>query len=59
MGRPYLGAGELRRLVAAENIVKGYQARAAVENWAEWAKDNPALSALLSEAMKLAVNDGE
>ncbi len=59
MGRPYLGAGELRRLVAAENIVKGYQARAAAENWAKWAEDNPGISALLSEAMKLAVNDGE
>ncbi len=58
LGRP-LGAGEVRRLVTAENIVKAYQGRAAAENWATWANENPVLSALLFEVEKGVMEDGE
>jgi len=54
MGRDYLGAGELRRMVTAENIVEAYHARLATNDWAEWAKANKSMSRLLNEAAKLA-----
>lgn len=54
MGRRQLGAGEIRRMLIAENIVTAYNARAKNENWAEWTERNKGLSRLLNESMKLA-----
>jgi hypothetical protein len=47
-----LGAGELRRMVATENVVNAYKARKASSNWAEWAAANPGASRLLNAAMR-------
>ena len=54
------GAGELRRMIAAENVVNAYNARKASENWAEWASAYPAANRLLIKAMQAAeeVEDG-
>ena len=54
MGRAHLGAGEMMRMITAENIVMAYQARADSENWAEWAAKNKKASRLLNAAAKLA-----
>lgn len=48
MGRPYLGAGEIRRMTAAENVIQAYQSRAQAENWASWAVGNPEQAELLA-----------
>ena len=53
-GRRQFYAGELRRMVIAENIQTAYQSRARAKNWAAWVKDNPALADLLDEARQLA-----
>ena len=53
-GRDVLGYGEMTRMRHAEFIVKSYNAREASENWAEFAKQNPAASHALSEAERLA-----
>lgn len=45
-----LYAREIYRMRVAENIVKAYQSRAESQNWAVWAKEHPALAALLQEA---------
>ena len=57
MGRA-LGAGEIRRMTVAENIVKWYRERQASSNWASWATDNPDSSQVLLEAQKLAIEFG-
>lgn len=57
MGRT-LGAGEIRRMVAADNVLRAYRSRAHAENWAKWAAENPALNRILNEAIRLA-DDGE
>lgn len=47
-------AGELKRLFAADNVYRAYQAREAAsqteDGWAGWAEKNPLLSRLLSRA---------
>lgn len=53
MGRT-LGAGEIRRMIAADNVVKAYRSRAASDNWAQWAQKNPEMSRLLNAVIKLA-----
>lgn len=53
MGRPNLGAGEARRILAAEYIVHLYQEKMQSENWAAWANDNPDGDKLLNIAMLL------
>ena len=55
--RDYIGAGEIMAINMAENIVAAYQGRAAAKSWAEWAQDNPELSALLAR-IELEVGDG-
>ena len=55
MGRP-LGIGEIRRMVAAENVIRAYANRKAAEDWAKWAEDHPDQAALLNYAMKAAQN---
>lgn len=47
-----LGAGELRRMLACENIVRAYQERQKHPNWAEWARDNPDESRILNQLAK-------
>ena len=46
------GAGELKSMVLAENVVSAYESRAKAENWAAWANKNPELSKLLIMAVK-------
>lgn len=53
-----LGAGEMRRMILCENIVKAHQGRKASGNWAEWSLAYPEANRLLTAAMK-AAQDGE
>jgi hypothetical protein len=46
------GAGELKSMIIAENIVNAYNSRANAGNWAEWAGENPDLNAWLIMAVK-------
>ena len=56
MGRPVLGAVEIRRMVAARNVETAYQSRTGYqdkdgkENWAEWARLHPGASRILNLA---------
>jgi len=52
MGRKTLSAGEMRRMIHAENIQRAYYARSK-GNAAEWVKDNPEMNKLLFEAQKI------
>ena len=56
-GRP-IGAGEIRRMNVSESIIRAYRERERAENWAEWARDNRTMAALLAQAAK-AADDGE
>jgi hypothetical protein len=58
-GRP-IGVGEMRRMMAADAIVRAHMGRAKhKEGWAAWAAANPEQNALLNAAMMLAgVGDG-
>ena len=53
LGRDELSAGEIIRMIAAENIYKAKQANIHSENWAEWAKDNPRLAESLAQVEKI------
>lgn len=57
MGCRTLGAGIIRRMNAADNIVRAYRSRASSENWAEWAEKNQQLSHLLNDAMIIAEDE--
>lgn len=54
LNRGYIGAGEGRRIMIVERIVRAVQGRDAYrdsdgrENWAEWATANPAEAELLA-----------
>ena len=54
-----LGAGEIRRMNVAENIVRAYQSRKQSDNWATWAEVNPELNRILEDAMLAEREDGE
>jgi hypothetical protein len=56
-GRLVLGAGELRRMTAAENIVRWYRERARAENWAAWAAEHTWESRILNDIMKSIEDD--
>ena len=56
-GRPYLGAGEIRRMRCAENIIRVYRERSQADNWAEWAGKNRGAASLLAAATKAAQDD--
>jgi hypothetical protein len=58
MGRNYLGAGEIRRMIYTENIIRFYNSKTKAENWAEWAAKFPGPDAILNEAMILAERHG-
>lgn len=49
MGRPILSAGEIYRMIFAENVVFAYRDRKASKNWAAWAESNPSNDALLKK----------
>jgi hypothetical protein len=51
------GAGELRRMIAAERVVSAFWARAHAESWAEWAMENPQAAELLNIAAKAGQNE--
>jgi hypothetical protein len=55
--------GEMRRMIAAQNVVNAYHAKTGAENWAQWCKDNPEASEMLNramlEAVRLGLVDGE
>jgi hypothetical protein len=53
-GRRILYFGEIRRMIAAENIVTAYLSRRASQNWGKWAQDNPALEKIILDAEVLA-----
>lgn len=52
MGRKQLYAGEMRRMIHAENIVNAYRQRNQMEA-AEFVKENPDMSRMLLEAQKM------
>lgn len=52
-----LGAGEIRRMITAENTIQAYRDRERAENWAQWAHDNRAAAGLLARAAKAAADD--
>ena len=52
-----LGAGEIKRMRVAENIVSAYRSRASSKSWATWASENKDMNHLLITARELA-NDG-
>ena len=52
MGRPYLGYNEMVRIRAAEGMNTAYLKKANSDNWAEWARDNPAEAERLAEIEK-------
>lgn len=47
------GAGELRRLLQAEAVVKAYYERNRSENWAAWAGQNPYKAWLLDTGARM------
>jgi len=49
-----IGAKEIRRIAMAETIVRLFRERAASDNWAAWAGNNPEYAELLSRAAELA-----
>ena len=53
-GRRQFYFGELRGLIAAENIVTAYKSRAHATDWAAWVRDNPLLAELLIDAEMIA-----
>ena len=57
MGRKTLYAGEMRRMIHAESIVRAYKERSRA-NAADWVKENPEMSDILREAQRM-VEDGE
>ena len=52
-----LGYGEMRRMIAAENVVKAHGEMKRAGDWTAWAERNPEKWRLLTAAMK-AANDG-
>jgi hypothetical protein len=58
MGRPYLGAGEIMRMQAAETVVRVYNERKRYDDWTRHAREDPEGSAFLNRAMILATKMG-
>jgi hypothetical protein len=64
VGRDQLFAGEMQRMVVADNIIKAYHSRASYprtdqgsEQWAKWALENKRLAVILADAEKAAGNE--
>jgi hypothetical protein len=58
LGRPVLGAKEIRLMSIAENITHWYAERQQSQNWATWATENPEKSAGLTMAHNMALELG-
>ncbi len=64
MNRPYLGIGEINRIITAERIaglnqsVTEYRDDEGKINWVKWAQDDPKGAADLAEAQKAAADEG-
>jgi hypothetical protein len=56
LDRKYLGAGEIRRMILAENIKTWYDDRK--RDGAKWVDDNPEAAGMLTLAHRLAVEEG-
>ena len=48
-GRRVLSAGQIRRMVAAENVYNAYMSRKASNDWGKWVNENPRMAAILAE----------
>ena len=57
MGRKTLYAGEMRRMIHAENLANAYKERSR-GNAAEWVKENPEMNKILRDAQRM-VEDAE
>ena len=44
-------------MITVENIIMAYDSMNKADNWAQWAKDNPAADTLLKIAMKAAADN--
>lgn len=51
-GRKTLAAGEIFRMMTAENIRAAFRARRQAQNWAEWASENPQAARMLADIEK-------
>ena len=64
LGRAFLGAGEINKLLAAQHIVslnreaKEYRDTEGKINWVKWAQENPQGAKDLAEAQKAAADRG-
>lgn len=58
MGRPYLGALEIKRIYSAEKVLQIYRDKERASSWAEWAQVNPEDAAYLAMAIKAAEEEG-
>jgi len=58
MGRPYLGALEIKKIYSAEKVLQIYREKDRASSWAEWAKSNPEDAAYLARAIKAAEEEG-
>ena len=54
MNRPYLGAIEINRIYAAENIANAYRMKTGSDDWAKWAQENKEIAEKLAFAEKFA-----
>jgi len=58
MGRPYLGALEIKSIYSAEKVLQLYREKERSSSWAEWATVNPEDAAYLARAIKAAEEEG-
>jgi len=58
MGRPYLGALEIKSIYSAEKVLQTHEEKERCTDWADWAKDNPDDAAFLARAIKAADEEG-
>ena len=58
MGRPYLGALEINKILSAEKVLQVHFEKERCSSWAEWAKAEPEDAAYLAKAIKAAEEEG-
>lgn len=51
LGRETLGAGEVRRMLTAERVVRAYDERQRSPNWAVWSMEHPGEAELLGQCL--------
>lgn len=54
-----LGAKEIKRMNASENIVNWFRERSKSQNWATWSKEHPEQARALETAARIAGEYGE